>query len=121
MAEGYDRQELCVNQQAGKVYEHIEDLRVSTDGLHAAYVASSECQSGDHEERCRRTVVLDQAGTAGTGYPDAFSVIAGRTALCVYRERLLHDAIWGRPLFRSFAPRGGRIAGQSAAVWYTPD
>ena len=65
--EGYDRQQVCLNQQAEKSYEHIADLRVSTDGAHWAYIASFQCQSGGPEEHCRRTVVVDHAERPGPG------------------------------------------------------
>jgi len=69
VAEGYDRQEVCVNQKADKVYEHIADLRVSSDGLHVAYLASFQCRSGDHEEHCKRAVVVDHAEQSGPDVP----------------------------------------------------
>jgi hypothetical protein len=59
VSEGYDRQKVCVNQDAGDVYEHITELRVSSDAQHVAYIASFQCQSGDHEEHCKQRVVLD--------------------------------------------------------------
>jgi hypothetical protein len=60
VADGYDRQEVCINDQAEKSYEHIADLRVSSDASHIAYLASYLCRSGGLEERCQRTAVLDR-------------------------------------------------------------
>ena len=65
-AEGYDRQEVCINHQAEKSYEHIADLRVSTDGVHIAYLASFQCLSVGPEERCQRTVVVDHVEQPGS-------------------------------------------------------
>ena len=67
VAEGYDRQEVCVDQQGGKIYEHISDVHVSSDGAHVAYIASASCFSGGAEEHCKRTVVVDRAGMTGPG------------------------------------------------------
>ena len=65
VAEGYDRQQVCHNHQAEKSYEHIADLRVTTDAAHIAYLASFQCLSGGPEERCKRTVVVDQGEKPG--------------------------------------------------------
>ena len=66
VAEGYDRQEVCINQQTEKSYEHITDLRVSSDAAHIAYLASFQCQSGGPEERCKRIVVVDHVEQSGS-------------------------------------------------------
>jgi hypothetical protein len=66
VADGYDRQQVCVNGQAEKSYEHIVDLRVSTAGAHIAYLGSFQCQSGGPEERCKRVVVIDHVEQPGS-------------------------------------------------------
>jgi hypothetical protein len=59
VADGYDRQQFCINGKADKSYEQIKELQVSSDGVHAAYLAFSHCLSGGPEERCTRSLVLD--------------------------------------------------------------
>ena len=61
MADGFDREQVCVNQQGGKVYEHISDLQVSSDAAHLAYLASLQCSQADGSEFCQRRLVLDGA------------------------------------------------------------
>jgi len=100
VAEGYDRQQLCANEQGGKVYEHIADLRVSSDGLHAAYLASFQCQSAVHEEHCRRLVVLDQIEQTGPDVPTHLELSPdGRHYVYVARQncvlRAREDVCWG--------------------------
>lgn len=65
VADGYDRQQVCINHQAEKSYEHIVDLRVSPDAAHIAYLASFQCASGGSEELCKRAVVLDHIAQPG--------------------------------------------------------
>jgi len=59
VADGYDRQQVCVNAQADRAYERIAELHVSSDGAHMAYLAFSHCLTGGPEERCQRTLVVD--------------------------------------------------------------
>jgi len=59
VAEGYDRQEVCIDSQTEKSYEHISDLQVSTDARHVAYIGSSSCLLEGAEEHCQRAVVMD--------------------------------------------------------------
>lgn len=69
VAEGYDRQEVCINHRAEKSYEDIADLQVSSDGAHIAYLASFQCLSGGPDVLCKRTVVVDHAERPGPGVP----------------------------------------------------
>jgi len=65
VADGYDRQEVCINHQAEKSYEHIADLRVSSDVAHIVYLASFQCASGGSDVLCKRTVVMDHLERTG--------------------------------------------------------
>ncbi len=59
IADGFNRQQLCIGSEAGKVYDHINDLRVSVAGNHVGYIASDRCLSSNTDELCRRKVVID--------------------------------------------------------------
>jgi len=59
VADGFDREQVCVNQQAGPVYDHISDLRISSDAAHWAYLGSLHCSQTAVDELCERRLVLD--------------------------------------------------------------
>jgi hypothetical protein len=65
VAEGYDRAEVCFNHQPEKSYERISELKVSSDAVHIAYIASFQCVSGGPDVLCKRTVVIDHKDRTG--------------------------------------------------------
>jgi hypothetical protein len=95
IAEGYKRQNLCVNQTADKTYDRVFDLQVSSDGTRIAYLAGTHCLSGGPEVRCARTVVIDHREQPVLDVPSHLQLspdglhyaYTGRT-LCVWRSNV---------------------------------
>ena len=69
VADGFDKQQVCVNQQAAHVYEHISDLQVSSDAAHIAYIASRHCSQVGPDEVCERLIVVDGIEHKAQGAP----------------------------------------------------
>jgi hypothetical protein len=93
VAEGYDRQEVCVNRQPEKSYEHVADLRVSSDAAHIAYLASFQCISGGSDVLCKKAVVVDHVERPGPGVATHLDLSAdGRHYAYIAREAcVLHS------------------------------
>ena len=74
VAEGHDRQQLCVNAHADKAYERIAELQVSSDGVHSAYLGFSHCLLGGTEERCERSLIIDHQEVKAPEVPTSLAL-----------------------------------------------
>jgi hypothetical protein len=90
LADGFDREQVCVDHQAGKTYEHIADLQVSSDATHLAYIASFHCSSAEDSEFCQRVIVLDQTEQTGPQVPTQLILSSdGKHTAYIARENCL--------------------------------
>jgi hypothetical protein len=69
VADGFDKQQVCVNRQAAKTYESIADLRVSSDAAHVVYIARRHCSQAGPDELCERLLVADGVEHQASGAP----------------------------------------------------